>query len=108
MAILAFKPVDFDPLERIVSEFPDDLGIREAVCGWRDAPQADDKHRQVVIPFEPVVGEIDPDKTWFQNDDGSWTVDDPTIRQVEVDVETELLRGWLLGLSDPDATAIAK
>lgn len=105
---LAFKPVDWERLERVVLKAPDTLGIRDAVCGWVDAPEADPEHRDVVIPFEPVVGEIDPVKTWFENTDGTWTVSDPTMRQVEVDVDRDVLREWLFGLDDPDGIAIAK
>jgi len=48
---------------------------------WSTAPQAPqvDPYGCVTIPFEPIPGEIDPDKTWTQNPDGTWLVCDPTM-----------------------------
>lgn len=70
-----YKPVDVERLRTLV-----------AVTVLGQAPK---KHRVVRIPFEPVPGEIDPDKTW-RKVRGGWEVDDPTILEVDFDVE-ELL-----------------
>ncbi len=47
--------------------------------GWQTAPQAPVQYRTVDIPFEPVPGQIDPDKTWVDLGNGWWRVDDPTM-----------------------------
>ena len=69
-------------------------GLRD----WQTAPQAPEQYRCVDIPFEPVPGQIDPDKTWTQNANGSWHVCDPTMRVVVMSsnqVSKDGLINWL-------------
>lgn len=77
---------------------------------WAIAPQAAQNTAEacVIIPFEPVPGEIDPDKNWFQNPDGSWTVCDPTMKRVVISgnqVSKAQTVAWLKQVAAADPAA---
>lgn len=77
---------------------------------WSIAPQAAQNAAEacVIIPFEPVPGQIDPVKTWSQLPDGNWLVCDPTMKRLVISgaqVSKQLTIDWLrqIGNKYPDA-----
>jgi len=77
---------------------------------WQVAPQAAQTEAEacVSIPFEPVPGQIDPDKTWSQLPDGRWLVCDPTMKRLVItgaQVSKQQTVDWLrlIGAKYPDA-----
>jgi len=77
---------------------------------WASAPQAaqDTNEACVIIPFEPIPGEIDPDATWSQLPDGKWLVCDPTMRRIVISgtqVSKAQTVAWLrqLAVNHPNA-----
>lgn len=78
---------------------------------WSIAPQAAQNATEacVIIPFEPVPGEIDPVKTWSQLPDGTWLVCDPTMKRIVISgtqVSKALTVQWLRDLAAADPAAV--
>jgi hypothetical protein len=81
------------------------------LSNWNNAPQAkqDETEACVIIPFEPIPGQIDPDKTWSQLPDGRWLVCDPTMKRLVISgsqVSKQQTIDWLRLIGQNHADAV--
>lgn len=117
-----YKPSDVDAIAAWATNPNLPQGLRQyanrlwnaGLNQWAVAPQAAQTEAEActIIPFEPVPGQIDPDKTWSQLPDGRWLVCDPTIRRIVISgpqVSKAQTVTWLrqVAAADPGAVYMA-
>lgn len=113
-----YKPQDVDAIAAWATNPNLQQGLRTyanrlwnaGLKDWAIAPQAaqDTTEACVIIPQEPVPGQIDPDKTWSQLPDGRWLVCDPTMKRVVISgqqVSKAQTVTWLRQVADSDPSA---
>lgn len=114
-----YKPSDVDAIAAWATNPNLPGGLRQyanrlwnaGLDDWAIAPQAAQTEAEacVSIPFEPVPGEIDPDKTWSQLPNGRWLVCDPTMKRIVISgpqVSKQQTVDWLRQLAAADPAAV--